>query len=303
MRRSRNVTRYWPPRELPRHGFRSHSVVLGLHPAAVDGAYAVIVIRTTFAETLINFRTARGWTQADLAERLHVSRSLVEKIEQGIARPQPDFAADCDKLFGVPKVFAVLQRDAMRQAHPAWFTPRVDLETNADSIIDWEPRAPHGLLQTEEFARSMIEASPFDPPSVIENAVQSRLERQKIFDREPPPRLWAILYEASLVQVVGSASVMRGQLDKLIAVAEGRYAVIQILPFKCADAPGARGPLALFERAGHPPVAYAEGWDSGRVIEQPDEVAAVITALNVIKSSALGPRDSLALLKKTREAW
>lgn len=80
---------------------------------------------------------------------------------------------------------------------------------------------------------------------------------------------------------------MRGQLDKLIAAAEGQSAVIQVLPFSCADAPGAGGPLALFERAGHPPVAYAEGWESGRVIEQPEEVATVVTTLNVIKSSAL----------------
>lgn len=219
-------------------------------------------------------------------------------------RPQPAFAADCDDVFGTAGEFAVLQRDATKQAHPSWFAPRVELEESADAITDWEPRAPHGLLQTEEFAYAIVSgARPYDPRSVIDETVQRRMERQAIFDREDPPRAWFVLYEASLTQLVGDRGIMRRQVDKIIEAAESTLVVVQVMPFTCPDAPGGDGPLALFERDGHPPVAYAEGYGGGRVIEAPDEVDAAITALNVIKSCALGPKDSIALLHKHREAW
>lgn len=261
-------------------------------------------MRTTFGTVLSLHRRKLGWTQAEAAAKLHVSKSLYEKIEAGTMRPQPAFAADCDDVFGTAGEFAVLQRDATKQAHPSWFAPRVELEESADAITDWEPRSPHGLLQTEEFAFvSMSAARPYDPASVIDEAVRARMDRQAIFDREVPPRAWFVLYEASLVQLVGEPGVMCRQIGKIIEVAESTRAVVQVLPFTCADAPGTDGPLAVFERNSHPPVAYAEGYGGGRVIEAPEEVDAAITALNVIKSCALSPKDSIALLHKHREAW
>lgn len=260
--------------------------------------------RTTFGEVLAAYRGQQGWTQVETADKLHVSKSLYEKLEQGTARPQPAFAADCDELFGTPGVFVKLQRDATKRAHPSWFAPRVELEEEADGITDWEPRAPHGLLQTEEFASAITRASrPYASAAVIDEAVRARLERQAILERESPPQVWFVLYEAALVQLVGDAGVMRRQIDKVIEVAESSLAVVQVLPFTSADSPGADGPLALFERDGRPPVAYAEGYGGGRVIEAPDELSAVVTALNVIKSCALGPKESLAFLRQKREGW
>ena len=76
--------------------------------------------------------------------------------------------------------------------------------------------------------------------------------------------------------------------------------VLQVLPFVVSDAPGVDGPAALFEFDDSPPVAYLEGWGSGRVLKDPREVAAIATALSMIKGCALSPIDSAQLITKIR---
>lgn len=259
-------------------------------------------VRTTFGVVLANCRQKQGWTQLETADKLHVSRSLYKKIEQGTARPQPRFAADCDELFDVPDVFAELQREAMRRAHPPWFAPKVDLEQTSDGWTEWEPRTVPSMFQTPRFAYAIARANlPCAVPSAIESTVDARLARQEVLSRDNPPKLQMIIPESALRQAVGSADVMREQLGRLIELGESPHVILQVLPFTCADAPGASGPLVLFEREGQPPVAYAEGYGGGRVIDAPSELADVIMTLNVIKSCALSPRDSCALTREIQK--
>jgi hypothetical protein len=76
--------------------------------------------------------------------------------------------------------------------------------------------------------------------------------------------------------------------------------VLQVLPFTVSDAPGVDGPAALFEFDGSTPVAYFEGWGSGRAVKDPREVAAIATALSMIKGCALSPIDSAQLMTTIR---
>jgi hypothetical protein len=56
----------------------------------------------------------------------------------------------------------------------------------------------------------------------------------------------------------------------------------------------------LFEFDGSPPVAYLEGWGSGRVLKDPKEVATIVTALDMIKGCALSPIKSAQLITEIR---
>jgi Domain of unknown function (DUF5753) len=73
-----------------------------------------------------------------------------------------------------------------------------------------------------------------------------------------------------------------------------------VLPFGATDVPGSDGPAALFEFEGQPPIAYLEGWEAGQVIEGPEEVADIVTALSMIKGCALSPGDSRKLIADIR---
>ena len=93
---------------------------------------------------------------------------------------------------------------------------------------------------------------------------------------------------------------MREQLGHLLSLAETQRIVLQVLPFAVSDAPGVDGPAALFEFDDSPPVAYLEGWGSGRVIKDQKEVAVIATALSMIKGCALSPIDSAQLITEIR---
>lgn len=54
------------------------------------------------SERIKELRQARGWTQADLARRLGVTRNGVNSWEQGLSMPSPASLVDLARLFSVP---------------------------------------------------------------------------------------------------------------------------------------------------------------------------------------------------------
>jgi transcriptional regulator with XRE-family HTH domain len=257
--------------------------------------------RAVFAAVLASYRKQAGLTQAEAAARFQMSKSLYQKIESCDRKPQRELAMACDVVFGTPGVFLTIYQDMITEPYPAWFGPRVTYEDKAVAITVWEQRGIPGLLQTEDYARAVIRSCrPYDPPAALEHSVRSRLERQDILSRENPPNLWVIIAEGVLRQFVGDRDIMAGQLDHLVTMAESPGAVIQVLPFSASDAPGADGPATMFEFTDEQPVAYLEGWGSGRVVEEPREVAGIATALSMIKGCALSPGDSRLLMAEIR---
>lgn len=53
------------------------------------------------ADTIKHLREARGWTQAELARRLHISRNGVNTWEQGLSMPSPHFLVELAHIFSV----------------------------------------------------------------------------------------------------------------------------------------------------------------------------------------------------------
>ncbi len=53
------------------------------------------------AERISELRTARGWTQAELARRLNMTRNGVNSWEQGLSMPSPALLVELAKTFSV----------------------------------------------------------------------------------------------------------------------------------------------------------------------------------------------------------
>ena len=257
--------------------------------------------RKIFADLLRTHRERNGWTRAYAAQRLSLSESLLEKLERAERRPQLHHPKIFDEVFGTAKVFTRVYEDVVAEPYPAFFGPRVVYENKATSVSEWENRGVPGLYQTRDYAWATFRVvKPYATPEVIEKDVDARMERQDILSRDDPPRLWTVLSEGGLRQIVGSASVMTAQLDHLLYVSEQPNVVLQVLPFTAVDAPGQDGPAVLFEFEDEPPVAYLEGWRAGRVVDEPKEVAEVNTALKMITGCALSPTDTRAHLARIR---
>lgn len=207
-----------------------------------------------------------------------------------------------DEKFDCPETFERRYEEVLAEPYPEWFGPRIVYEDRASGIHEWEMRGIPGLAQTPAYAHSVVRAGkPYETDDQVTKAVDDRMERQDILRRDNPPKLWFVLSEGVLRQVVGGLAVMREQLDHLITLAGSPRVVLQVLPFSATDMPGMYGPLTLFEfDDGTPQVAYLEGWRAGQVVEDPKAVAELIDSLTMIKSCAVSPAESAQLMAKIR---
>jgi hypothetical protein len=106
---------------------------------------------------------------------------------------------------------------------PVWFRPWLEEEARAEVLRSMQLSLIPGILQTEEYARALM---PGD-----EAAVKARMDRQKILDREDPPRMHFVIDEAVLYRERGGPEVMRAQLEHLVEMASPRI-TIQIISSK-----------------------------------------------------------------------
>lgn len=254
-----------------------------------------------FVEELKAHRDKASLTQEVLADKACVSLSLLKKIESGERRPQRDFALWCDQFFGLPGTFERFHRLTLLETFPEWFADRMIYEEQASSITEWEMRVIPGLLQTRAYAEAVIRNDrPFVTNAEMTRDINNRIERQEILNRDDPPKLWVVLAEGPLHQLVGGEAIMGPQLDHVIAMAESSRCVLQVLPFASTDAPLPSGPATFFEFPDNQPVAYLEGWDTGWVIEEQKQVTDISARLTMIKGCALSPAESRNLVINIR---
>lgn len=247
------------------------------------------------------WRQRSGWSQAELADKLLCSDSLVSGVETMNKTPTLDFAKRADQAFDLPGTFVVLHELVSREAWPSYFAPVIDFETRAARIHEWELRVIPGMLQTEGYARSVISAGkPRLGPDGLDRLVTSRIERQRILTRDEPPMYWAVLHEGTLRHLVGGRAVMAGQLGKIIDIGRLPDAVIQVLPFSASDHPGADGPISVFDFADDASVGYTECKGGGMIVESAAQVAELMTTVNLIRAVSLPPRESMNLIMQIR---
>lgn len=184
-----------------------------------------------------------------------------------------------------------------------WFETYVGLEAAASSIRTYEASVVPGLLQTEDYARAVLEGG-LGPPSEVDGLLKLRLARQEILRSDDPPRLWAILDEAVLRRNVGGADVMRAQLGHLVEAA-GRWNVtLQVHPFAAGAKAGTPGPFVLLgfpdsssgEEPGDPDIVYLDHLTGSLYLEKPADIRQYAFAFNSLQAAALTPDDSVAMI-------
>jgi hypothetical protein len=126
------------------------------------------------------------------------------------------------------------------------------------------------------------------------------MARQELLTRDNPPMLWYVLGEGVVRQMIGGRDVMGEQLTRLIELARSPGILLQVFPFSSSEHPGTNGPIMVFEFDDNPTVCYTECHDGGRTVEVHNEVADLMTTVNMIRASALSPGESVGLLQKIR---
>ena len=195
-----------------------------------------------FADEMKAAREQRGWSQADLAERIPYSLSAIGMVEALHRAPAKDFALHLDNAFGTPGTFARLEARLRDLPFPASFRPFAAYEAEATALYVFEHSLVPGLLQTPDYARAVLATRPNTAEDEIDNLVTARLARQAILTREDPPAplLWALLDEGALYRPVSSAEVMYEQLMYLVESRRPNITV-QVVPYSAGGHTGLLG--------------------------------------------------------------
>jgi transcriptional regulator with XRE-family HTH domain len=258
-----------------------------------------------FADELRAQREQADLSRDDLAARLNYSASLISMIESGHRSPSRDFAARCDEAFAAPGTFGRLERRLRDVPFSSGFRPFHPYEAEAAALRLFEHSLIPGLLQTEDYARAVLETHPNTPADVVEERVAARIARQQILDRDepPPPLLWVLLDEQVLNRDIGGVKVMHDQLTHLAAMARWPNITVQVIPGTGAH-PGLLGAFAIAELTGLPAIVYLETAHDGQTLEDPDVGTRMSVRFDALRTEALTGRASLSLIEKvTEERW
>src|SRR3984957_15243081 len=186
--------------------------------------------RRELGSMLRSLRAGTGMTSEEVAERLRFSRSKVSRLENGRrGASQGDIALLCDLYQVSDQQRARLGELAAEGKQRAWWQslnlPYADydyiaLEAGAEAISDYGLALVPGLLQTPDYARALLQANaPALARHVVEERVQARMARQRLLSAGEGPSFVAVLDESVLHRVVGSPTIMLGQLNRLIEIA------------------------------------------------------------------------------------
>jgi transcriptional regulator with XRE-family HTH domain len=243
-------------------------------------------------------RRAAGWTLAEFGQRIGYDPGQISRIENGKRPPTELFAQMCDRAFldrdGWFSEFYAESRTWI--ATPPWFRSWIEHEENAETLRIWQMGVFSGLLQTEDYARTILAVNPGVSDDLVSERLAARLARQSILARDDPPTVWFLVDEAALRRCVDSPHVMAAQLARLSGVARLPNVTIQVVP-DIAHA-GLLGGFAVTKHA-----AYVETAVAGQVFEDTEIIAELFVRFDTLRNEALRGSESLALIERMCEEW
>jgi transcriptional regulator with XRE-family HTH domain len=252
-------------------------------------------------------------TQDDVAEQLDWHATKLMRIETGRTAPHPNDVRLMLDVYGVTDqeqvhTLAKLARDARQRGW--WYSYRdillsrydffIGLESEASSIRSFELAMIPGLLQTASYARAVICAGQQKlGRDEVDRLIEVRSTRQRILAERDEARLWAILDESVIHRVIGGSSVMREQLEHLIAVGEQGRVAVQVVPYGTDAHPGLAGPFTIlgFDRAAEPDIVYLESVGGNLCVDKPEETRLFADTFDHLRTVAHSPGETQAMLR------
>ncbi|WP_432135231.1 MULTISPECIES: helix-turn-helix domain-containing protein [unclassified Streptomyces] len=245
---------------------------------------------------LKRWRTKANVSREELAAASNYSPDTIKAMEQGARMPTPRVLDVADELCGAEGLLRAAKDYLSREKFPPRAQEFMEREKEAVGHWSYESTLIPGLLQTEEYARSLMESRypPLDEETV-EQRVLARIERQDILDdRKPPVALSFVLYEAAL----RSPYVDGDQLHKVLEASYLRNVEVQVLPFERAVTAALMGPMVLLETRDHERFAFTEGPFASELSADPGVVGRVAGRLSMIRAQALSPDESAGFIKR-----
>jgi transcriptional regulator with XRE-family HTH domain len=249
------------------------------------------------------FREQHRLSQEELGQQIGYTASAVSAMET-CAQPASDkMLVKLEEVIGGGLgLFEKARRFVLLDKYPPQFKNFALMEAQAVTLSSYQTYVVDGLFQTEAYARALIGGGyPKLADEKAEELVEARFARRALFDRDPTAMVEVILDESVLGRPFGSWEVLREQLGSLAEDAERDNVSVQVVPLERGlrgGHAGAHGDMKLVETKEHHHVVYLEIEDESMLVSEPSKASQLSHRYAKIRTQALGPDDSLSLIKK-----
>ncbi|MFD3353575.1 helix-turn-helix domain-containing protein [Streptomyces fradiae] len=253
-----------------------------------------------FGRLLRFHRERAGITMEVLGKHTSYSKSQVAMIEKGERRPKDHFVRVADEVLGAQGALLEVAQEITPSGVAAWFEDYLVEEALAAAIHKYENHVIPGLLQSPRYADAVFRcAVPALDENEIESGVAARIDRQRVYHRDPRPHVTFVLEKSALTRPIGGREVLMECLAHVLSLARLPHVEIQVMPDDRETHAGLDGPFTLLETARRrQQLVYVEG-QGGRYFlsEQPD-LGDAFTRYGTMRAQALTPEDSVRLIEQ-----
>ncbi|MBU7596677.1 helix-turn-helix domain-containing protein [Streptomyces sp. P38-E01] len=257
----------------------------------------------TFGAVVQALREHSGLSRTEFGDRVRYSKHTVESVELGRRMPDEAFVERGEEATGNTGALRKAARHLTRgeAGLAAWFRRWARLEREALSLCTYECRLVPGLLQSEAYARAVFEGTiPLHTDEHLEAQLSVRMERQTMLRDRPTVPFSFIVEEHVFRRRFGDVAAMRELYDHVLERSAPRNVTLQVVPLDAGLHACLDGPVQVLETLEGRRLGYSEGQQNGRLISDRKEVSLVCQRYETLRSQALNPVDSRALLERLR---
>lgn len=257
-----------------------------------------------FGREIQRRRELMGLTQAKLGELIVMSPQMIAHFEAARRKPRLDDAKRLDQALCSDGFFFRMRRTLEDARFAHHFSTVKDLEGLATMIQCYGSALIPGLLQTEAYAVAVLRAGLQNPAAGnVEQRVAGRLERAHILEDPSKPVMCVLLDEHALRRPVGGHMSMARQLRHVASLVRRGRLRFHVLPFSVGAHALLESMVTLMWFADAPPLAYVEGLNTGRLLDDPAVVEACKASFDLALGDALSAAQSLALIEEVAEEY
>ena len=280
-----------------------------------------VVPRRRLGAELRALREQAGLTIEEVAKGLECSVSKISRLETGQGIPYRRDVRDLLNRYGISDQ---ARRDRLMRwvsdgNRQGWWDAFADavtpdsgdplvrhnlsryvaLEQDATEVRAFEPIVVHGLLQTKDYARALLNTLSTADSEAIDRLVELRMRRQRrLYAEDDPLKVHMVIDEEVLHRPVGGTEVMRAQLVRLLADSQRPNVTLRVLPFSIGAHRSVAGSFVVLAFAGidDKDLVYVEGHIGDLYLEKDHDVHVYEELFDVLVGQCLTADQSAKLI-------
>jgi transcriptional regulator with XRE-family HTH domain len=261
-------------------------------------------------------RELLGLLGKDVQTRTKIATSYLSAVEKGKQQLSGEKLTDLATLleFDQPAITELLHLRSQALNRGWWikfsalFSDELlrffGFEHGAESVRAYCSGLIHGMLQTERYARAVIETgAPNVRLAEVDRRVEARMMRKDLLDGPNPSHLHVVMSEAALRQQIGGPDILREQLRHLskLMTQHPNTIDIRIVPFTATGHHAMGGSnfyILAFPGGMLPTLVWQETVTSTQFIDDHQMVREYALAHAAATANALDRKASLAMINR-----